>query len=132
MKKALRYSSAVLLAAFGLATLFLSASIIFDLFGIREKEGNYVLFVIWVNFVCSFLYLFSAYGFIKARRWTFMLLGTASILLILTFIAFNIYINDGGIHEIKTLGALIFRFGVTMFFMIMAWITVLKSSVLKS
>jgi hypothetical protein len=42
MKKTLPYIIAILLAAFGLLTLFLSSSVIFDLFGIRAKEGNFV------------------------------------------------------------------------------------------
>jgi len=33
-------NTAVLLVGFGLLTLFLSTSVIFDLFGIRAKEGN--------------------------------------------------------------------------------------------
>ena len=58
MKKALPYLIAAILAAFGLLTLFLSSSVIFDFFGVRAKEGNYVLFVVWSNFISSILYLF--------------------------------------------------------------------------
>jgi hypothetical protein len=132
MRKIVRYSSATLLAIFGLMTLFLSASIILNLFGIREKEGNYVLFVVWVNFICSFLYLSAAYGFFKARRWTLVILGAASLILTIAFFSFNIYVSNGGIHEPKTEGALIFRFGVTLFFIIVAWFTFFKSSGSKS
>jgi hypothetical protein len=46
MKKTLLYTLPILLTGFGLLTLFLSTSVIFDLFGIRAKEGNYVLFVV--------------------------------------------------------------------------------------
>jgi len=70
MKKFIQYLMAIILVAFGLLTLFLSSSVIFDLFGIREKEGNYVLLVVWANFFSSLLYLFSAYGFIKTKKWT--------------------------------------------------------------
>jgi predicted RND superfamily exporter protein len=68
MKKILPHLFATLLAGFGLLTLFLSTSVIFDLFGIRAKEGNYVLFVVWSNFISSILYLFAAYGFIKNKK----------------------------------------------------------------
>ena len=85
--KILRYLSAIILIGFGLLTLFLSASVIFDLFGIRAKEGNYVLFVVWANFISSFLYLFSAYGFLKIKSWTKTLLTIASIILIIAFVA---------------------------------------------
>ena len=49
MKKIILYLVAAMLIAFGLLTLFLSSSVIFDLFDIRSKEGNYVLFVVWSN-----------------------------------------------------------------------------------
>jgi hypothetical protein len=70
MKKTLLYTLPILLTGFGLLTLFLSTSVIFDLFGIRAKEGNYVLFVVWSNFISSILYLLAAYGFIKSKKWT--------------------------------------------------------------
>ena len=41
----LRYVLAVVLLLFGALTLFLSTSVIFDLFGVRAREGNYVLVV---------------------------------------------------------------------------------------
>lgn len=46
MKKAFQYLFITFLAGFGLFTLFLSKSKIFDLFGIRAKEVNYILFVV--------------------------------------------------------------------------------------
>lgn len=49
MKRALPYLLASVLATFGLLTLFLSSSILFDLFGMPAKEGNYVLFVVWAQ-----------------------------------------------------------------------------------
>jgi heme/copper-type cytochrome/quinol oxidase subunit 4 len=126
LKKSLPYLIAVPLAAFGLLTLFLSTSIIFDLFGIRAKEGNYVLFVVWANFICSLLYLFAAYGFIKAKKWTFLVLGLATIILIITFIIFIIHIYSGGIYETKTVGALIFRTIITLIFVFLAYFIIAK------
>jgi hypothetical protein len=126
LKKLLPYLIALPIAAFGLLTFFLSTSIIFDWFGIRAKEGNYVLFVVWANFICSFLYLFAAYGFIKAKKWTFLLLGLATIELISTFVIFKIYIYSGGIYETKTVEALIFRLIVTLIFVIFAYFTIAK------
>ena len=70
MKKAIPYLLAIILAGFGLLTLFLSTSVIFYLFGIRAKEGNYVLFIVWCNFISSLLYLFAAYGFIACLLYT--------------------------------------------------------------
>lgn len=127
MKKYVLYTSAVILTAFGLLTLFLSTSVIFDLFGIRAKEGNYVLFVVWSNFICSFLYLFAAYGFIKNKRWTATLLGISTLILLAAFIGLKIHINSGGIYEEKTVAAMIFRISVTFVLAIIAFLTITKN-----
>ena len=126
MKNYLPYLLAAILAGFGLLTLFLSTSFIFDLFGIRAKEGNYVLFVVWSNFISSILYLFAAYGFVTSKKWTARLLGFSTIILITAFIGLGIYVNSGGIHETKTIGAMIFRISVTIVFAIIAYFTIIK------
>ncbi|MBI5540326.1 MAG: hypothetical protein HY951_09735 [Bacteroidia bacterium] len=126
MKKILLYVAAIALAAFGLLTLFLSSSVIFDLFGIRAKEGNYVLLVVWANFISSILYLFAAYGFIKNNKWTTKLLSISSIILIIAFIGLFIHINSGGIYETKTIGAMIFRITITIVFSVFAYFTITK------
>ena len=66
--------AAVIITLFALITLFMSTSVIFDLFEIREKEGNYVLFVVISNFIAGFLYLFSAYGLFTEKAWATKLL----------------------------------------------------------
>ena len=127
MKKYLPYIAAAVLAAFGLLTLFLSSSVIFDLFGIRAKEGNYVLFIVWSNFISSILYLISSYGFIASKNWTAKLLGISAIILITAFAGLLIHINTGGIYETKTIGAMIFRISVTLVFTILAYYTITKN-----
>lgn len=128
MKKYFPYFSAILLAVFGLITLFLSASVIFDLFGIRAKEGNYVLFVVWSNFMSSILYLFAAFGFIKNKKWTASLLGISTFILLAAFIGLNIHASSGGIYETKTTGAMIFRISVTLVFALIAYFTIKKKN----
>ena len=126
MKKLIPYLLATILSAFGLLTLFLSTSVIFDLFGIRAKEGNYVLFIVWSNFISSILYLFAAYGLVKNKKWTTKLLAISSIILIVAFIVLQFYISSGGIYEKKTVGAMIFRISVTLVFAIIAYFTITK------
>ena len=127
MTKYRPYIAAAVLAAFGLLTLFLSSSVIFDLFGIRAKEGNYVLFIVWSNFISSILYLISSYGFIASKNWTAKLLGVSAIILITAFAGLLIHINTGGIYETKTIGAMIFRISVTLVFRILAYYTITKN-----
>ena len=126
MKKYIPYILATLLAGFGLLTLFLSTSVIFDFFGIRAKEGNYVLFVVWSNFISSILYLFAAYGFTKNKKWTATLLGISTLILIGAFIGLKSHINSGGIYKTKTIGAMIFRISVTLVFATLAYLTITK------
>ena len=126
MKKILPNLAALLLTGFGLLTLFLSSSVIFDLFDIREKEGNYVLFVVWSNFLSSIIYLFSASGFIKGKKWTAPVLAFSAIILFSAFIGLLIHINFGGLHETKTIGAMIFRIGLTLVLASLAYFTINK------
>ncbi|MBT3385566.1 MAG: hypothetical protein HN778_07695 [Prolixibacteraceae bacterium] len=126
MKKLVPYLIAIALTAFGLITLFLSSSVIFDLFGIREKEGNYVLLVVWANFLSSILYLFAAYGFIKNSKWTAKYLVASVVILVAAFIGLLIHINGGGIHETKTIGAMLVRTSITIVFLILAYFTICK------
>lgn len=126
MKKLSQNITAIILTLFGLLTLFLSTSIIFDLFGIRAKEGNYVLFVVLANFICSILYLFAAYGFIKNKKWTTKLLSFSTVILVATLIGLFIHINLGGLYETITIAALFFRIGVTLIFTAIAHFTISK------
>ncbi|HRH65498.1 MAG TPA: hypothetical protein PLU53_04315 [Bacteroidia bacterium] len=126
MKNRLPYLFAVILAAFGLLTLFLSSSVIFDLFGIRAKEGNYVLFIVWANFIASFMYLFAAYGIVKSKAWTSSILSIASVVLLVAFLGLMMWVYQGGLHETKTIAAMIFRITVTMGFTALAYYTIKK------
>jgi hypothetical protein len=104
---------AMVLTLFGAVTLFMSSAVIFDLFGVREKEGNYVLFVVAANFVCSLLYLPAAYGLYKRKPWAVTLLVISLVILILTFAGLLLHIQSGGLFEKKTVGALLFRMVLT-------------------
>ncbi|MDD3322832.1 MAG: hypothetical protein PHS59_15445 [Paludibacter sp.] len=121
MKKIFSYFSATVLIAFGLLTLFLSTSVIFDLFGIRAKQGNYVLFIVWANLISSLLFLAAAYGFARAQKWTTILLGISASILSIALIGFIFYISAGGIYETKTIGAMIFRIPFTLVFAAIAY-----------
>ena len=123
MKKFLPYFSAVVLGLFGTLTLFMTTSVILDLFGIRAMEGNYVLFVVWANFISGLLYLAAAYGFAKRKQWTSKLLVVAVSIVSIAFIGLIMHINSGGIYENETVGAMIFRVILTLTFAIVAHFT---------
>jgi len=126
MKNAFPFLLASMLAIFGILTLFLSSSIIFDLFGVRAKEGNYVLLVVWANLISSLLYIFAAYGFIRTKKVTFVLLSISAIILVSALIGLFAYIAVGGLYETKTIGALGFRIIITIAFASLAYYTITK------
>lgn len=126
MKNRLVIISALVLSLFGLLTLFMSGSVIFDLFGIREKEGNYVLFIVVTNFLAGFLYLLSAYGMFTSKPWASRLLVAITGMLILSFMGLMIHVNLGGIYETQTIKAMLFRISFTALFAVLAWRYILK------
>ena len=131
MKNLLPKFTIGLLIGFGLLTLFLSTSVIFDLFGIREKEGDFVWLIIYANFISSILYLLAAYGWIKNKTWTTRLLSISSIILILAFIGLFFHINSGGLYETKTIGAMIFRTSLTLIFTLISYYSIQKKTPLS-
>ena len=126
MKRNIRYIAAFIITAFALLTLYLSSSLIFDLNGVRANEGDYVLSVVWANFICSILYLFAAYGFVKAKKQTILYLGVTILVLVSAFILFGIHIYTGENYMTKTIGAMIFRIVVKAIFAAVAYFTINK------
>jgi len=120
MKTTLKIS-AILLTLFALITMFMSGSVIFDLFGIREKEGNYVLFIVITNFICGFIYLAAAYGLFFGRTWTTRLLVFATSILTISFVGLIWHISSGGIYEQQTVKAMLFRIAITAVFAGLSW-----------
>ena len=120
MKTTLKIS-AILLTLFALITVFMSGSVIFDLFGIREKEGNYVLFIVIANFISGFIYLIAAYGLFFGRTWTTRLLVFATSILTISFVGLIWHISSGGIYEQQTLKAMLFRIAITAVFVGLSW-----------
>lgn len=128
MKRALLIITTIALTLFALVTLFMSSAVIFDLFGIREMEGNYVLFVVVANFICGFIYLFAVYGLIKKKRWATQLLLLSVSILIVVFIGLWIHINSGGLYETQTIKAMLFRISISSLFAWLSWYLFNKKS----
>jgi hypothetical protein len=102
------------LILFGSVTVFLSASVIVDLFGIRAMEGNYVLFVVWANFISGVLFLSAAYAAFMTKRWLTIPLYVSVIVLLLALLGLTVHITTGGLYETKTVMAMIVRVAVNI------------------
>lgn len=120
---------AAILLLFAMLTLFMSSSVLFDWFGIRAKEGQYVLFIVRANFIASLLYLIAVYGFIKKLSITPLVLAVALAILIIAFIGLLFHIDNGGIYETKTVKAMVFRMVVTLVFTLYAYFSLKKPKV---
>lgn len=128
MKQIILKIAAVIIALFALITLFMSTSVLFDLFGIREKEGNYVLFVVVSNFIAGFLYLFAAYGLFTQKIWATKLLLITTLILVLSFAGLLIHVNAGGIYEEKTIKAMLSRIAITGVLAGLSWLFINKKT----
>lgn len=109
------------LSLFMIITLFMSTSILLDLFGIREQEGRYVPMVVWSNFLCGWLYLLALYGLFMGKKWSFVPLLVAGCILIGAFFGLYIHIVGGGPYESKTVVALALRVVLTILFALGAY-----------
>ncbi|MCO5291492.1 MAG: hypothetical protein M9959_07130 [Chitinophagaceae bacterium] len=120
--KVLKIIQTSLLSLLGTVTVFMTVSIIFDFFGIREREGNYVLFVVYTNLACGILYLIAAYTIWVNPKLSFKQLVVSLFLLIIAFIVFQLYISYGGVYEKKTVYALLFRIVFTLMMTLIGWL----------
>ena len=127
MKNTILKTAAIAIGLFALVTIFMSGSVIFDLFGIRAKEGNYVLFVVVLNFICGFLYLVAAYGLFTQKIWTTRLLIAAVGILVVSFLGILWHINSGGIYEMGTVKAMLYRISITLLFSGISWYYISKN-----
>ena len=127
MKNTILKTAAIAIGLFALVTVFMSGSVIFDLFGIRAKEGNYVLFVVALNFICGFLYLVAAYGLFTQKIWTTRLLIAAVGILVVSFLGILWHINSGGIYEMGTVKAMLYRISITLLFSGISWYYISKN-----
>ena len=99
---------------FGLLTIFAGGSVILDLFGMRAREGNYALFVVWASFISGILYVFASYGFFKSRTWTKTILKFGIYILIAAFVVLIVMKLEKEPYETAIIFKLLFRILLTV------------------
>lgn len=102
------------LALFATITLFLSSSVLFDLFGMRAQQGNFVPLVVWANFLCSWLYVLALVGLLNQKTWAVWPLAGSLMLLLGATIVLYVHIERGGLFETQTITALLFRLIISL------------------
>lgn len=127
--KTIKIVLCIFLLLIGSASVFMTISIVFDLFGIRALEGNYVLFIVYANMICGFLYLYSAYAVWNMKKNALWALSLAVLVLISSFIWFGLYISEGGIYEMQTVKAMVFRTVITLIMLIVTFLLMKKQKI---
>lgn len=118
--KILKIIHSAVLILLGAVSIFMSTSVAFDWFGIREMEGNYVPFVLYTNMACGYLYLFAGILDWSNLKLSSRLLLLSLLALIAAFAFLLIHINNGGVYELKTVKAMTFRTLLTAVLTVMA------------
>jgi hypothetical protein len=120
------------LGLFGLLTLFISSSILFDLFDIRVRLNHYILFIVYANFICAFSYLFASYCFFTNKKEATIVLFIGVAILLVAYIGLLIYIQTGRIFEMRTVKAMLFRTSLTIVFAGISWYFFTRTRLTKS
>lgn len=114
--KKVKKGIALVLIVFAFISVFMSSSVLFDWFGIREKAGVYIPFMVKINLTVGFLYFIIAYGFIKSQQWPAWAMLGVSLLLCYTFALFYLHVHTGGLYEQRTIVVMILRIVFTLVF----------------
>jgi len=94
---------------FGLLTIVSGGNALFGDVGAREAVGNAVPFVLWFNFAAGFAYVAAGAGLLFRRRWGLWLSVAILVATIFVFIAFGVHVQQGGLYETRTVGAMVLR-----------------------
>jgi hypothetical protein len=99
----------IIAVLFGLLTLREGGSVIFDIGSARQDAGNFVPFVLWVNFLSGFVYIAAGIGLWMHKRWAALLSVALLIGIAITYVAFGVSILQGQLYEMRTVYAMALR-----------------------
>lgn len=95
---------------FGLMTVFSGGSVLFGPAEARVWAGSYIQFVVWFNFLAGFAYVLAAIGLWQRKCWAPKLAGLIAGATAAAALGFSVVVLQGGAFEMRTVGALAFRF----------------------
>ena len=108
-KPVLRYILAAVALLFGLATIKAGGDVLFFSAQAKAGAGNYVLFVLWANFIAGFLYVVCALAILLRPAMAFSIAAFIAVATAVVFAALGLHIVSGGAYEMRTVGALSLR-----------------------
>ena len=129
--KALKISGTIL-GLLGILSLFISTCVIFGLFGMREREGDSAFFIVYINFLSSFAYLFSSYGFFTKNKWTTKVLFATLAILLASYIGLICYIQAGNEIKLLLIIVMLIRVSLTIIFAGISWYYITRTQLTLS
>ena len=105
----LRYIIAAVALVFGVATIKAGGDVLFFNAQAKASAGNYVLFVLWANFIAGFLYVICAAAILLRPAMAFSVAAFIAVATAVVFAALGLHIASGGAYEMRTVMAMVFR-----------------------
>jgi hypothetical protein len=106
---------------FGLLTIKEGGTILFGDEATRAAAGNYVLFVLWFNFLAGFAYVVAGAGLWLRQRWAVWLAIAIAAATFFAFAALGEYVDSGAVYEQRTVIAMSLRTLVWVMIVAIAW-----------
>ena len=102
--------TAVIAMIFGIMTIFSGGSVLFGPAEAQALAGDYIRFVVWFNFLTGGVYVAAAFGLWLHKNWAAHLATIIAAATALVALVFATMVLRGDAFEIRTVGALAFRF----------------------
>ena len=115
------HGASVLAVLFGLMTIKEGGTVLFGGEAARTAVGAYVPFVLWFNFLAGFAYVVAGLALWWRQGWAAGLALGIALATALVFVAFGIYVVNGGAYETRTMAAMALRTTVWMAIGALAW-----------
>lgn len=115
------YALGTILIVGGIYTLYISTSILFDLFDERKRAGSYIQIAVVCNFICSFIYIVSGILFFNKKKASTTLLFIATIIMFVGYIGMLFHINENKPFELSVIPEMLIRTTCTMLYAAVAW-----------
>ena len=116
---------------FGVLTIKSGGQVLFGGSLSQQSAGNYLLFVVWFNFLAGFVYLMAGAGIWMRQGWAVWLSLIIAVATIIVFAVFGIHIFNGGEYETRTVGAMSLRFIVWILIFIFSYREIVRRQVLE-
>ncbi len=101
---------AAIALVFGLLSVFSGGAVLFGPAQAQALAGDIIHFVVWFNFLAGGAYIIAAIGLWLGKSWAATVAGMIAVATAIVALGFVFTILRGSAYEMRTVGALAFRF----------------------